>query len=51
MESDSYLIAIKTALIESIMAETDIDLLDLVCNILISEGMGPSQRLQDLRIG
>lgn len=51
MESESYLMALKTALIESIMAETDVDLLDLVCNILIAEGMNPGQRLQDLRTG
>lgn len=51
MESESYLMAIKTALIESIMAETDIDLLDLIGKILNAEGVGSCQRLQTLQTG
>ena len=51
MESDSYLMAIKFALIESIMAETDLDLLDLMGKILISEGVATCQRLQALQTG
>ena len=37
MDSDSFQVSIKSALIEAIMAETDMDLLDLISKILMAE--------------